>query len=60
MTHDPCVVDGGPADWSLEDVAAALLVAMDGLEAFEQAGADLLLGIPRQALSTAMCYHDRR
>ena len=29
--------------WSLEDLAAALRVALDGLETFERAGADLLL-----------------
>jgi hypothetical protein len=39
MIGDPCV---DPADWSLEEVAAAFRVAMDELETFERAGADLL------------------
>jgi hypothetical protein len=31
-----------PRDWSLDSIAAALRVAMDELETFERAGADLL------------------
>jgi hypothetical protein len=38
------LVHGSPQNWSLEDVAAALRVAMDDLETFERAGADLLWG----------------
>ena len=33
--------------WSLEDLAAALRVAMDAEETFERAGADLLWGTSR-------------
>jgi hypothetical protein len=38
---------GSPQTWSLDDVAAALRVAMDDLETFEWAGADLLWGAAR-------------
>jgi hypothetical protein len=36
------MVDADPENWSLEAVAAALRVAIDDLETFERAGADLL------------------
>jgi hypothetical protein len=49
MIEDPGVVHGSPENWSLEDVAAALRVAMDDLETFELAGADLLWGGSREA-----------
>jgi hypothetical protein len=40
---------GNTEDWNLDDVAAALRVAVDDLETFELAGADLLWGGSRDA-----------
>ena len=40
------MVDADPENWSLEALAAALHVAMDDMETFERAGADLLLTWP--------------